>query len=46
MQRIGGDFQAPWDWEVIVRPSFGPGSRGPRLRMQCLQGRILRDAMH
>ena len=45
MQRMGGDCQAPRDWEVIVRPWFGLDAHGPRLRMKCQQGRVLRDAV-
>ncbi len=45
MQRVGGDCQAPWDWDVIVRPSFGLDSQGLRLRIRCQQTRVLRDAV-
>jgi len=44
MQRMGGDCQAPWNWEVIVRLSFGLDSHGPRLRMKCQQA-LVRDAV-
>jgi len=45
MQRVGEDCQAPWNREVIVRPSFGLDSHGPRLRMKYQQRRVLRDAV-
>ena len=46
MKRVGEDYQAPWNGEVTVGPSFGLDSHGgPRLRMKYQQGRVLRDAM-
>jgi len=45
MQRVREDCQALWNWEVIIRPSFGLNSHGPRLRMKYQQGRVLCDAV-
>jgi len=45
MQRVGEDYQAPWHWDVIVRPSIGLDSHGPRLRMKYQQRRVLCDAV-
>ena len=45
MQRVGEDYQASWNGEVIVGPSFGLDSHGPRLRMKYQQGRVMRYAV-